>query len=183
MLRPCHPTQPRAAFRLVVCQKYLPPCLTAAELFKEQPRMPTVRALPSAIEALRYLDRARQFRRAGTKHVDIENGQPFWPKWFLITHALELAIKAYIVSREKLSLPSPTKEPANHDLVGLYEKAVLWGLTRNPLVMSGLPHLSELHQSHYARYPQDNVIPAALIAQFDDLTDQLLADVTKAVGL
>jgi hypothetical protein len=141
------------------------------------------RALPPAIEALRYLDRARQFRRAAMMHVDIENGQPFWPKWFLVTHALELTIKAYIVSREDLGLPAPTTEPGNHDLVGLYEKAVLWGLSRNPLVMSGLPHLSELHQSHYARYPQDKVIPAALIAQFDDLTDQLLADVTKAVGL
>jgi hypothetical protein len=141
-----------------------------------------IRALPPTIEALRYLDRARQFRRAAMMHSDIENGQPFWPKWFLITHALELAIKAYIVSREELGLPPPPTEPANHDLVGLYEKAVLWGLSRNPLVMSGLPHLSELHQSHYARYPQGKVIPAALIAQFDDLTDQLLADVTKAVG-
>ena len=87
------------------------------------------------------------------------------------------------MSREGLDQPAPITEPANHDLVGLYEKAILWGLSRNSLVMSGLPHLSELHQSHYARYPQDNVIPAALIAQFDDLTDQLLADVTKAVGL
>ena len=145
--------------------------------------MPTpVRALPPVIDALRYLARARQFRRAAIMHVDIENGEPFWPKWFLVTHALELAIKAYIVSREDLGLPAPTTKPANHDLVGLYEKAILWGLNRNPVVMSGLPHLSELHQSHYARYPQDRVIPAALIAQFDDLTDQLLADVTKAVG-
>jgi hypothetical protein len=112
------------------------------------------RALPPIIEALRYLDRARQFRHAASKHVDIENGQPFWPKWFLVTHALELAIKAYIMSREGLDQQAPITEPANHDLVGLYEKAVLWGLSRNSLVMSGLPHLSELHQSHYARYPQ-----------------------------
>jgi hypothetical protein len=58
-----------------------------------------IRALPPTIEALRYLDRARQFRRAAMMHSDVENGQPFWPKWFLITHALELAINAYIVSR------------------------------------------------------------------------------------
>src|SRR5262249_34413636 len=55
-----------------------------------------VRALPPAIESLRYLARARQFRRAAIMHVDMENGEPFWPKWFLVTHALELAIKAYI---------------------------------------------------------------------------------------
>ena len=100
-----------------------------------------------------------------------------------------MAITAYIASRKELRLPPPKKKPTKkkrgkHDLIELYDKAVFWGLTRNPLVMSGLPHLSELHESYYARYPnkaKDKVIPAVLIAQFDGLTDQLLADVTKAV--
>ncbi len=42
------------------------------------------RVLPPALEADRYLARARQFRRAAMEHVDIENGEPNWPKWSLI---------------------------------------------------------------------------------------------------
>jgi hypothetical protein len=34
------------------------------------------------------------------RNVDIGGPEPNWPKWFLVTHAMELTIKAYIVSRE-----------------------------------------------------------------------------------
>jgi hypothetical protein len=50
------------------------------------------------------------------------------------------------------------------------------------LVTTELPHISELHQIHYARYPQAKVIPVALIALFDDLVDQLFANIAKAIG-
>jgi hypothetical protein len=139
----------------------------------------SVRSLPPALEAQRLLERARQFRNAAMTLPDMDAHQPNWPKWFLVTHAIELAIKAVIVSRDGLPLPSAPK-PANHDLVGLYDYAVLYGLPRNPLITSGLPHLSELHQVHYARYPHAEAKPVVLIAQFDDLIDQLLADVSEA---
>jgi hypothetical protein len=113
----------------------------------------------------------------------MENGEPNWPKWFLVTHALELATKAYIVFSEDPGPLPPGPQPANHDLVGLYDYAVLCGLQRNSSIISGLSHLSELHQIHYARYPQAKVIPVALIAEFDDLTDQLFTDITKAISL
>jgi hypothetical protein len=71
----------------------------------------------------------------------------------------------------------------NHDLVALYDYAVLYGLARDPFVTEELPHLSELHQVHYARYPQPDVKPVALIAHFDDLIDQLIADISQATAL
>ena len=43
---------------------------------------------------------ARQFRRVATPLEDMEGPEPNWPKWFLVTHAIELAIKAIIISRE-----------------------------------------------------------------------------------
>jgi hypothetical protein len=141
------------------------------------------RALPPALESQRFLARARQFRRVAIRLADMDGPEPNWPKWFLVTHAIELAIKAFIVSREDLDVPAPAgPKPANHDLVGLYDYAVLYGLQPNPLITSGLPHLSELHRVHYARYPHAEARPVALIAQFDDLVDQLLTDITEARG-
>lgn len=113
----------------------------------------------------------------------MDGPEPNWPKYFLLTHAIELAIKAYIASREDIGAPAPAaKRPANHDLVGLYDYAVLYGLKRSALVTKDLPHISDLHQVHYARYPQANVKPVAMISQYDDLADELFADVQKAIG-
>jgi hypothetical protein len=39
-----------------------------------------------------------------------------------------------------------------------------------------------LHQVHYARHPQANVRPVAMISQYDDLADDLFADIQKAIG-
>jgi hypothetical protein len=139
------------------------------------------RALPPALEAQRFLARARQFRRVAMSLPDMEGPEPNWPKWFLVTHAIELAIKAYIVSREDSNAPVPAApKPPNHDLVALYDYAVLYGLTRDPIITKELPHLSELHQVHYARYPQAEAKPVALIAHFDDMVDKLITDVSQA---
>jgi hypothetical protein len=145
---------------------------------------PTIfRATPHPFEPQRYLARGRQFRRVAMHLVDMDGPEPNWPKYFLLTHAIELAIKAYISSREDAGAPAPAaKEPANHDLLGLYDYAVLYGLKRSPLVTNDLPHISDLHQVHYARYPQTSVKPVAMISQYDDLADELFADVQKAIG-
>ena len=56
--------------------------------------------LPPVVAAQRYLARARQFRRVAIELPDMDGPEPNWPKWFLVTHAIVLAIKAFIVSRE-----------------------------------------------------------------------------------
>ena len=140
-----------------------------------------MRAQPPHLQHQRFLARARQFRRVAMPLPDMDSAEPNWPKWFLITHAIELTIKAYIHSREELNVPAPTAPvPANHDLVALYDYAVSYGLKRDPEVTKDLPHLSELHQQHYARYPQEAVKPVALIAQYDDLIDRLIEEVSEA---
>jgi hypothetical protein len=141
------------------------------------------RAVQSPFAAQRTLARARQYRRVAMQLVDMDGPEPNWPKWFLVTHAMELAIKAYIVSREDSNVPPPAgPKPPNHDLVALYDYAVLYGLKRDPKVTTDLPHLSDLHQTHYARYPHAVAKPVALIAQFDDTVDKLIDDVSQAVG-
>ena len=141
------------------------------------------RATPHPFGPQRYLARGRQFRRVAMHLVDMENAEPNWPKYFLLTHAIELVIKAYIISCEDAGAPAPAaKKPKDHDLVGLYDYAVLYGLKRSALVTKDLPHISELHQIHYARYPQANAKPVAMISQFDDLADELFAEVQIAIG-
>lgn len=141
------------------------------------------RALPPALEAQRFLVRARQFRRVALPLPDMEGPEPNWPKYFLITHAIELAIKAYIISREDAgAIPPPKPQPANHDLAGLYDYAVLYGLERDPAVTKELPHLSDLHRVHYARYPQAKVTPVALIAYYDDMVDRLVDAISEALS-
>jgi hypothetical protein len=124
------------------------------------------------------LARARQYRAAAVPMVDIENGRPNWPKYTLLFHAIELALKAAIVSFGERGLPNPAgPQPGNHDLIALYQYAVANGLLQRQTVLDDLQHLSELHIIHYARYPQVPARPVALISQYDDLVDQILIDV------
>jgi hypothetical protein len=141
-------------------------------------------ALPATLEAARFLMRARQYRAQAFKLVDIEAFEPNWPKYYLVTHAIELAITAYFVFEKGLSRPrSGGKKPDNHDLMALYEEAIRRGLKSNPLVLKELPHLSELHKIHYARYPQIEAKPVpAYISQYDDMVEQLFANVGAALG-
>jgi hypothetical protein len=140
-----------------------------------------VRGTPPEFKAFDFFRRARQYRDAATKLTDIENGEPNWPKWFLTTHAVELVIRAFIVARNDLDVPPPNlPAPKDHDLVGLYDYAVQYGLARDQTVSNDLPDLSELHKQHYARYPKV-LRQVSLISGYDHVVDQLIEDVHKAI--
>jgi hypothetical protein len=139
-----------------------------------------VQSLPFQSQEL--LARARQYRNVAMSLVDIDNGQPNWPKYTLLFHAIELALKAAIVSYGERGLPKPfSPEPGNHDLNALYDYATAYGLIRRQEILNDLPHISELHVIHYSRYPQVPVRPVALISQYDDLADQILNDVADGL--
>jgi hypothetical protein len=131
-----------------------------------------------------YLARARAFREAAHLLPDIHNGQPNWPKYFLLGHAIELALKAvekYCQQSPRYQKPSGER-PKNHDLVGWYEWAKLHGLPSNGEIEKLMPHLSELHLEHFARYPQP-LRGVMLISDFDDLVDNILSEVSKFLKL
>ena len=137
--------------------------------------------LPSSLVVQRFLIRARQYRAQAILLADMEGFEPNWPKYFLLTHAIELAINAFLVFEP--GTRGGSKKPENHDLMELYEEAVRRGLKCDALVLKDLPHLSELHKLHYARYPRIEAKPVALISQFDDMVEQLFADVRQALGV
>ena|SRR5271157_3369500 len=105
-----------------------------------------------------YMHRARQFRRAAMQMADYVNGEQFWPKYALLTHAIELALKAFVNHSTSSGIPSG-KEPKQHDLLGWYQLAVDYGLPRDSGIEENVDYLNELHRIHYMRYPQRNSKP------------------------
>jgi hypothetical protein len=118
------------------------------------------RFLPKSLATLQaadFLTRARQYHTQAIELEDMVAYEPNWPKHFLMTHAIELAITAYLIFERGLNEARRGKWPEAHDLEALYEEAVRRGLESNQLVLKDLPYLSELHKVHYARYPKIEV--------------------------
>ena len=116
-----------------------------------------------------YMHRARMFRSAAINLPDISNGEQFWPKYALLTHAIELALKAFVAHSANSGKPL-LKEPKQHDLAGWYHLAVQYGLQHEGEIEERIDLLNELHLNHYTRYPQQWSPPipdASIIAYLD----------------
>jgi hypothetical protein len=137
---------------------------------------------PEANMAQQYLHRARMFREAAIQLPDYSNGEQFWPKYALLTHAIELSLKAFAYHSVDKGA-KPVKEPKQHDLLGWYNLAVQYGLQLNSLVARNLHLLNELHFTHYTRYPQDRSTPvpdASVIV--DNTVDHLIFIFTQSIN-
>jgi hypothetical protein len=129
-----------------------------------------------------YLHRARMFRDAAIGLPDYSSGKQYWPKYALLTHAIELALKAFAQHSVDIGQPAG-KEPKQHDLLGWYRLALQYGLPDEPSVAENVHFLGQLHLTHYARYPQDqhSAIPeASLIA--DTTVDHLILTFTQSIN-
>jgi hypothetical protein len=56
---------------------------------------PIFSAQPTGTKPQQYLHRARMFRDAAIGLPDYSNGEQYWPKYALLAHAIELALKAF----------------------------------------------------------------------------------------
>jgi hypothetical protein len=88
------------------------------------PVFPTNR---SGNEAQQFLHRARMFKSAADQLVAYSNAEQNWPRYALLLHATELALKGYAKQCE-MEGAVLGKEPANHNLQAWYELAVRLGL-------------------------------------------------------
>jgi hypothetical protein len=137
---------------------------------------------PAGNMAQQYLHRARMFRDAAIPLPDYLNGEQFWPKYALLTHALELSLKAFAQHSVENGKP-PGKEPKQHDLLGWYQLALEYGLPNEPSVADNLDVLNQLHLTHYTRYPQNRsaaVPDASVIA--DTTVDHLIVTFTQSIN-
>jgi hypothetical protein len=127
--------------------------------------------------AQQYLYRATMFRRAATSLSDYSNGETFWPKYALLNHAIELALKAFAFHH------SVGVGRKNHDLRGWYKIALQCGLQDDTIISRNIDALHDLHVNHFARYPVENwsapVPDLSVIA--DQTVDQLISAFTPVI--
>src|SRR5271169_5500498 len=117
-----------------------------------------------------YLHRARMFRDAATGLPDYSNAQQNWPKYALLTHAIELSLKAFADHSVATGKPPPSKQPKQHDLSGWYKLALQYGLPDEPGVAENIDILNELHLTHYMRYPKNLATPIPAASGIADST-------------
>jgi hypothetical protein len=137
---------------------------------------------PTGTKAQQYLHRARMFRAAAERLPDYANGEQYWPKYALLTHAIELSLKAFAQHSVDNGKPAG-KEPKQHDLLGWYRLALQYGLADEPTVAGNLDLLNQLHLTHYTRYPHDRItaVPdASTIA--DGTVDHLIFTFTQSMN-
>ena len=134
-------------------------------------------------QAQQYLHRAWMFRDAAISLPDYAHAQQNWPKYALLTHAIELSLKAFADHSVATGKPPPAKKLKQHDLIGWYKLALKYGLRDEPGVAENIDILNELHLTHYTRYPQHRATPipgASVIAS--STVEHLISAVTKAVN-
>jgi hypothetical protein len=132
--------------------------------------------------AQQYLHRAQMFREAAVQLPDYSNGEQFWPKCALLTHAIELSLKAfaqYSVENGKALV----KEPKQHDLLGWYHSALIYGLQEEPYMERNIELLNQLHLTHYMRYPHNRTNPIPDASNIvDDTVDRLILAFTQSIN-
>jgi hypothetical protein len=137
---------------------------------------------PSGTTAQQYLHRARMFRAAAMGLSDYSNAEQNLPKYALLTHAIELSLKAFALYSVETGKPSGNR-PSNHDLRGWYDLALSYGLPDTPSVAENIDRLSELHFTHYTRYPQQRTGPVPDLSVIADATvDYLIDTFTRSIN-
>jgi hypothetical protein len=131
------------------------------------------RAEPSPFTAFEYLAYADQFYqtfyKAPTFHPSIS-----WPRYFLLCHSIELALKAYLAKLG--ATPQHLKQwVRGHKRDKLVAEAVEKGLHLTPETQKGIRALAEAHAKFWHRYPRDDgKIEVFVIVQFIPAAYELL---------
>jgi hypothetical protein len=104
------------------------------------------------VVSLRFLNEGKAYIVAA--ETLIRESQVELPTYFLLSHALELTLKAYLVAR---GVEEKELRCIRHDLQRAYRRAVALGLrTDNQHVPALVQAISEFHEKHVFRYPVIN---------------------------
>ena len=135
----------------------------------------------SGNEAQQFMHRARMFRDAAP-HAAYTNSEQNWPRYALLLHAIELALKAFAKQCE-MQGSQLGKLPSNHNLQAWYNLAVSHGLKDNAGIAQNIAHLTDLHFTAFARYPQDRSTAVPDLSVIADETVEYLIDtITQTVN-
>ena len=125
--------------------------------------------------------RAKEFKDAyhALTNAPRKTSPPDWPRYFLLSHSIELALKAYLAACGKTS--KELRKEFVHDLNKLLKEAVKRGLIFGPRAHKDIARLEMAHNCHWARYPKEDGWPIVIIDQFEDTASELLDQVIKAI--
>jgi HEPN domain-containing protein len=131
---------------------------------------------------LDYLNMADNFRQA-YRDLGLPDRQPLnWPRYFLATHAIELALKSYLLRHDASQDPLKGRH-IRHDLEGLLKKAERRGLQLETQTRRTIELLSKLHKQFRSRYCIPGAEPVITIEQCDCDLDKLLMAVSGAANM
>jgi hypothetical protein len=126
---------------------------------------------PEGLKHFDYFEYARQFL---TAYDDLPERPPpkSWPRYFTLCHAIELALKGYLVALDP-ARRNIFNEPLRHDLNLLMNEAISGGLSLSAETQASINDLQQAHKKFWHRYPTDLVAFTA-IEQFAPAARELL---------
>jgi hypothetical protein len=129
---------------------------------------------------MEHLERAEEFYQA-FRDLDIpERLPPNWPRYFLLCHAIELALKAYLLFHGATA--DEIKNPSlRHNLKELLEQAIQKGLPIGPCTRSELELLHDAHTKYWPRYPKQDANLVFILDPFEPYAVELLCSVATAL--
>ncbi|MGJ5155397.1 hypothetical protein [Bradyrhizobium sp. HKCCYLR1023] len=122
-----------------------------------------------------FLKAFRDLPREGPSGIPVS-----WPRYFMLCHAIELALKAFLLARGR-TVPELRSRPFGHDISALMTEAIGLGLSIGPLARSEIDRLSKAHEEFWHRYPRQAGDPVFVIDDFEHYFVELLTAVTLAI--
>lgn len=134
---------------------------------------------PDTLKSMDHLRLAEDFYQA-FRDLPPRTPPQSWPRYFLLCHAVELALKAYLTYRGKT--PKELKDPKiRHSLKQLLSEATNAGLSLSASAQGHIALLNEAHEEFWHRYPREDGKPIYTIDQFEPVARELLDSVAAAV--
>lgn len=131
-------------------------------------------SIDTRLFALDALERAEEFFEAFQRLPTRKS----WPHYFLLGHAVELALKAFLASR---GMTAEEVRKYGHKLERLLNAAVTHGLETDTVAPWTLTLLDEAHRNFWARYPMQKGGTVHDVEIFEPHAARLLDSVSKAI--
>src|SRR3981081_514159 len=122
--------------------------------------------IPSAFD---LLDLAEEFFQA-FKDLPLGEKMHSWPRYFLLCHAIELVLKAFLATR---GVDDKQLKRYGHGLSDLLVSSKKQGLKIGILALGELECLDEAHSELWSRYPRKVAKPVFLIENFEVYASEL----------
>jgi hypothetical protein len=143
-----------------------------------QARSVTATANP-ILYALDALDRAEEFFEAFRQLPASAGWRISWPRYFLLCHAVEIGLKAFLASR---GVPiKKLQKDFGHKIDPLMRAALDERLKIGVLAATEIMQLDEAHARHWPRYPRQEIKPVFVIEFFEPYVRELLLAISTSI--